>query len=69
MCRANGKQWSKYRQRDRCQSYLDALAQPSEVRMFDLIEPRQVKSYCRFWLADTLKRYGALLAGGSLKPR
>ena len=64
MCRANDKQWSKYRQSDRCQSYLDALAQTSEVRMCDLIELRQVKSYCCFWLADTLKRYRALLAGG-----
>ncbi|MFM7512776.1 MAG: KilA-N domain-containing protein [Cyanobium sp.] len=41
MCRANGKQWSKYRESDRCQSYLDALAETSEIRMFDLIESRQ----------------------------
>jgi hypothetical protein len=41
MCRANGKQWSKYRQSDRCQTYLDALAETSEIRMFDLIESRQ----------------------------
>ena len=41
MCRANGKQWSKYRESDRCQTYLDALAKTSEIRMFDLIESRQ----------------------------
>ncbi len=41
MCRANGKQWSKYRESDRCQTYLDALAETSEIRMFDLIESRQ----------------------------
>jgi hypothetical protein len=41
MCRANGKQWSKYRESDRCQTYLDAPAETSEIRMFDLIESRQ----------------------------
>jgi len=41
MCKANGKQWSKYRESDRCQTYLDALAETSEIRMFDLIETRQ----------------------------
>lgn len=41
MCRANGKEWSKYRESDRCQTYLDALAETSEIRMFDLIESRQ----------------------------
>jgi len=41
MCRANSKQWSKYRESDRCQTYLDALAETSEIRMFDLIESRQ----------------------------
>jgi len=41
MCKANGKQWSKYRESDRCQTYLDALAETSEIRMFDLIESRQ----------------------------
>ena len=41
MCQANGKQWSKYRESDRCQTYLDALAETSEIRMFDLIESRQ----------------------------
>ena len=37
MCRANGKQWSKYRESDRCQTYLDALAETSGNRTFDLI--------------------------------
>jgi hypothetical protein len=41
MCKANGKQWSKYRESDRCQTYVDALAETSEIRMFDLIESRQ----------------------------
>ncbi len=41
MCKANGKQWSKYRESDRCQTYLDALAETSGIRMFDLIESRQ----------------------------
>ena len=41
MCKANGKEWSKYRESDRCQNYLDALAETSEIRMFDLIEARQ----------------------------
>ena len=41
MCKANGKQWSKYRESDRCQTHLDALAETSEIRMFDLIESRQ----------------------------
>jgi hypothetical protein len=41
MCKANGKEWSKYRESDRCQTYLDALAETSEIRMFDLIESRQ----------------------------
>ncbi|MCP9913197.1 KilA-N domain-containing protein [Cyanobium sp. BA20m-14] len=41
MCKANNKQWSKYRESDRCQTYLDALAETSVIRMFDLIESRQ----------------------------
>jgi hypothetical protein len=62
--RANGKQWPKYRESERYQSYLEALAETSGVRMFDLIESRQVKSYRHFLLADTLKRYRAQVAGG-----
>jgi len=41
MCKANGKRWAKYRESDRCQTYLDALAETSEIRTFDLIESRQ----------------------------
>ena len=41
MCKANRKQWSKYRESDRCQTYLDALAETSGIRTFDLIESRQ----------------------------
>ena len=64
MRKANGKQWPKYRESDRCQRYLDALFETSGIRMFDLIESRQVKSYRHFLLADTLKRYRAQVAGG-----
>ena len=62
--RANGKQWPERRESDLCQSYLDALAATSGVRMFDLVESRQIKSYRHFLLADTLKRYRAQVAGG-----
>lgn len=41
MCRANGKRWSDYRESDRCQQYLDALSQTTEIPVFDLIESRQ----------------------------
>ena len=64
MRKANGKQWPKYRESERYQSYLEALAETSGVRMFDLIESRQVKSYCRSWLIETLKRCRAQLTGG-----
>lgn len=41
MCKANGKQWSKYRESESCKTYLDALVETSEIRMFDLIQSRQ----------------------------
>jgi hypothetical protein len=41
MCKANKKRWSDYRESDRCQQYLDALAQTTEIPVFDLIEARQ----------------------------
>ena len=41
MCRANEKRWSDYRESDRCQQYLDALAQTTEIPLFDLIVSRQ----------------------------
>lgn len=41
MCRANEKRWSDYRESDRCQQYLDALAQTTEIPVFDLIVSRQ----------------------------
>ena len=44
MCKANGKQCPKYRESDLCKSYLDTLAETSVIRMFDLVESRQVKS-------------------------
>ena len=45
MCKANGRQWSKYRESDRCQAYLDALAETSEIRMFNLIESDRRQRY------------------------
>ncbi len=41
MCKANKKRWSDYRESDRCQQYLDALSQTTEIPVFDLIEARQ----------------------------
>ena len=41
MCKANGKRWSDYRESDRCQQYLDALSQTTEIPVFDLIQSRQ----------------------------
>ena len=40
MCKANNKRWSDYRESDRCQQYLDALAQITEIPVFDLIQSR-----------------------------
>ena len=41
MCKANGKRWSDYRESDRCQKYLDALAQTTGIPVFDLIDSRR----------------------------
>jgi hypothetical protein len=41
MCKANMKRWSDYRESDRCQLYLDALSQTTEIPVFDLIQSRQ----------------------------
>jgi len=41
MCKANGKRWTDYRESDRCQQYLDALSQTTEIPVFDLIVSRQ----------------------------
>ena len=41
MCKANNKRWSDYRESDRCQQYLDALAQITEIPVFDLIQSRR----------------------------
>ena len=41
MCKANKKMWSDYRESDRCQLYLDALSQTTEIPVFDLIQSRQ----------------------------
>ncbi len=41
MCKANKKRWSDYRESGRCQLYLDALSQTTEIPVFDLIQSRQ----------------------------
>ena len=41
MCRANDKRWSDYRESERCQQYLDALSQTTEIPVFNLIVSRQ----------------------------
>ena len=41
MCKANEKRWSGYRETNGCQLYLDALAQTTEIPVFDLIQSRQ----------------------------
>ena len=41
MCKANNKRWSDYRESDRCQLYLEALSQTTEIPVFDLIQSRQ----------------------------
>ena len=40
MCKANGKEWSKYRETDRCQEYIDALAQTTDFGGLNPIESR-----------------------------
>ena len=40
MCKANSKNWSAYRETDRCQEYIDSLADSSGIRGMDLIESR-----------------------------
>lgn len=40
MCKANGREWSKYRETDRCQDYIDALAQTTDFGGLDPIESR-----------------------------
>ena len=40
MCKANGKEWSNYRQTDRCQLYMDALADSLGIQGMDLLDSR-----------------------------
>ena len=40
MCKANGRQWSKYRETDRCQEYIDALTETSDFGGLNPIETR-----------------------------
>lgn len=40
MCKANGKEWSKYRETDRCQEYIDALIETSDFGGLNPIESR-----------------------------
>jgi hypothetical protein len=41
MCKANEKRWYDYRESERCQAYLDALAQTTEIPVFELVQSRQ----------------------------
>ncbi len=41
MCKANDKRWSDYRESDRANKYLEALAQITEIPVFDLIDSRR----------------------------
>lgn len=40
MCKANGKEWSNYRQTDRCQLYMDALADSLGIKGMNLLDSR-----------------------------
>jgi hypothetical protein len=49
MGKASGRPWSKYRESDRYQIDLEALADTRGIRMSDLIEPRQGQG-CGTWV-------------------
>jgi formylmethanofuran dehydrogenase subunit D len=38
MCKANGKQWSKYGESERCETYLDALCTETEFGCLTCVE-------------------------------
>jgi len=40
MCKANGKEWSNYRQTDRCQLYMDALSDSLGIKGMNLLDSR-----------------------------
>lgn len=60
MCRANGKRWSDYRESDRCQRYLDALAELTEipvVNLYQAIEGRGGGTFVHPQVAVDLARW------------
>ena len=40
MCKANGKRWTKYRESDRANAYLEALSTEARISVHALIESR-----------------------------
>lgn len=40
MCRANGKRWTKYRESDRANEYLEALSTEARISVYGLIESK-----------------------------
>jgi hypothetical protein len=60
MCKANGKRWSDYRESDRCQRYLDALSELTEipvVSLYQAIEGRNGGTFVHPQLAVDLARW------------
>lgn len=60
MCKANGKRWSDYRESDRCQRYLDALSELTEipvVSLYQAIEGRNGGTFIHPQLAVDLARW------------
>lgn len=60
MCKANGKRWSDYRESDRCQRYLDALSELTEipvVSLYQSVEGRGGGTYVHPQVAVDLARW------------
>lgn len=60
MCKANGKRWSDYRESDRCQRYLDALSELTEipvVSLYQSIEGRSGGTFIHPQVAIDLARW------------
>lgn len=60
MCKANGKRWSDYRESDRCQRYLDALSELTEipvVSLYQAVEGRNGGTYVHARVAVDLARW------------
>lgn len=60
MCKANGKRWSDYRESERCQRYLDALSELTEipvVSLYQSIEGRNGGTFVHPQVAVDLARW------------